>query len=75
MYKVVWKAGENKWKMGADLIEEPLDLPSNEVKSWKTPTMDHQEIQLKRPSAKSYEVEAGEEAGRVVVQFDGGAAK
>jgi hypothetical protein len=37
--------------------------------------MTHTSIVLKRPSAKSYEVTKGTEEGRIVVQFDGGAAK
>jgi hypothetical protein len=52
----------------SDPVHDPANNPP-------VPFMTHTSIVLKRPSAKSYEVTKGTEEGRIVVQFDGGAAK
>jgi hypothetical protein len=75
IYKTKWKTGYNGWGIGADLIEEPPSDSELDSPSHKTPVMTHQTLQLKRPSAKSYELEAEAEKGRAIVQFDGGAAQ
>jgi hypothetical protein len=76
MYKTQWKTGKNEWTIGESLIGVPAEDPiHNPAHKPITPYMTHTTITLKRPSSKSYEVTEGQEKGRVVVQFDGGAAK
>jgi hypothetical protein len=76
MYKTQWKAGINGWRIGEGLIEVPAGDPVHDPAQNSTiPLMTHTNIVLKRPSSKSYKVAEGTEEGRIVVQFDGGAAK
>jgi hypothetical protein len=76
MYNTQWKAGINEWKIGESLIEVPSESPTHDpVQNPTIPYITHTAIILKRPSSKSYEVTEGSEKGRVVVSFDGGAAK
>ena len=76
MYKTQWKAGINEWRIGEGLIEVPAGDPVHDPAQNSTiPLMTHTNIVLKRPSSKSYKVAEGTEEGRIVVQFDGGAAK
>lgn len=74
LYKVTWEAAGNPWCLGEEVAAQQLPT-SDDQEELTAPVMVHQEVSVKRPSGRSYTVEALHAAqGHVIVQFDGGAA-
>ncbi len=73
LYKVSWVTGCDEWWDGAVVAarQPPLE-PEDKL---TCPVMEHQEVVLRRPQARSFSLDdASTTEGYTIVQFDGGAS-